>query len=126
MAEDSVRIVRRMYETWNEHGPAAIQSMLAGDVELHDAAELPDAEVWRGREAVVSRLDAVATALGGGSVDFQGFRASGEDVIVAMCWLLDREPEEVQLGQVFHRVRVSDGLITRVRVFLTEADAQRA
>jgi ketosteroid isomerase-like protein len=43
-----------------------------------------------------------------------------------MCWRLDRETEDVQLGQVFHVVRVRDGMIARIRVFLTEAEALRA
>jgi hypothetical protein len=122
MGDDSVGIVRLAYETWNEHGPESIRPLLAQDVELHDAPELPDAEVWQGREAVVSRLKAVATAMGGGSVEFQDFREIGE-VLVAMCWQLDRESEDVQLGQVFHVVRVTDGLIARIRVFLSESEA---
>jgi hypothetical protein len=44
-------------------------------------------------------------------------------VLVAMCWQLDRESEDVELGQVFHLVRVGGGMISRIRVFLTEADA---
>jgi ketosteroid isomerase-like protein len=126
MGEDSVGIVRLAYETWNERGPGAIRAMLAQDAELHDAPELPDAQVWRGPEAVVARLEAVAAAMGGGSVEFQGFRAAGGDVVVGMCWRLDRETEDVQLGQVFHVVRVRDGMIARIRVFLTEAEALRA
>ena len=126
MGEDSVGLVRLAYETWNEQGPGAIRAMLAEDVELHDAPELPDAQVWRGPEAVVSRLEAVAAAMGGGSVEFQAFRASGEDVLVGMCWRLPRETEDVALGQVFHLVRAGGGRISRIRVFLTEAEALRA
>jgi ketosteroid isomerase-like protein len=126
MGDDRVAVVRSTYETWNEHGPAAIGPMLADHVELHDAPELPDAEVWRGSEAVMARLRAVAEAVGGGSVDLESVRECGREVLVAMHWQLERETGEVDLGQVFHLVRVEDGLITRIRVFLTELDALSA
>lgn len=126
MGDDSVAVVRLIYEAWNEHGPAAIGDMLTDDVELHDAPELPDAEVWRGREAVVGRLQAVTDAVGGGSVEFQSVREHGGDVLVAMHWQLERETGDVDLGQVFHLVAVEDGVITRIRVFLTESQALSA
>jgi ketosteroid isomerase-like protein len=123
MVEDSVRLVRLAYETWNERGPAAIAPMLAKDVELHDAPQLPDAQVWRGREPVVGRLRAVAEAVGGGSVEFQDIRSTGQEVLVVMLWQFDRPSDDVQLGQVFHLVQVRAGKIVRIRVFLTEAEA---
>jgi ketosteroid isomerase-like protein len=124
MSEDTVGLVRRAYEAWNEYGPEAMDSMLAEDVELHDAPQLPDAEVWRGREAVLARLKAVAEAMGGGTVGFEDIRASGEDVLVAMLWHLDRAAAEVELGEVFHLVHVEEGRIDRIRVFLTESEAR--
>ena len=126
MSEESVGLVRHAYETWNQQGPAAIGEMLADDIELHDAPELPDAGVWRGRGAVVARLGAVAEAVGGGTVDFEGVRQCGAGVLVAMHWQLERESGEVDLGQVFHVVTVEHGAITRIRVFLTESEALSA
>jgi ketosteroid isomerase-like protein len=127
MGDDNVGFVRRAYETWNLEGPAAIESLLSADVELHDAPELPDAEVWRGKEAVVARLEAVAATVGSGSGEIQSARKADEDVLVTMLWQLERETGGVDdLGQVFHLVHVTNGRISRIRVFLTEAEALRA
>jgi ketosteroid isomerase-like protein len=126
MSEDSVGLVRRAYDTWNERGPGAITAMLAPDVELHDAPQLPDAQVWRGRHLAVDRLQTVADAVGGGYVKFQAFTPQGGAVLVDMCWELGDEAEHAQLGRVFHLVDVAGGSITRIRVFLTEAEARGA
>jgi hypothetical protein len=126
MSEESVALVRRAYETWNEHGPAAIEAMLAEDVELHDAPELPDADVWRGRAAVIGRLEAVAAAVGSGSGRLVSFRVEHGEIVVTMLWQLDAEADDVELGQVFHVVRVAGAAISRIRVFLTESEALRA
>ncbi len=82
MNDESVGLVRQIYEIWNEQGPAAIRPMLSADVELHDAPEIPDAQEWRGRDAVIARLEAVTAAIGGGSVRFEGLLAPG----VMRCW----------------------------------------
>ena len=126
MSEESVGLVRRAYEAWNEHGPEEIASLLADDVELYDAPQLPDAETWCGRPAVLERLRAVAAAMGGGTVEFEDIRASGEEVLVAMLWHLDRGAADVELGQVFHLVHVEEERIDRIRVFLTESEARSA
>jgi SnoaL-like domain len=123
MSEDSVGLVRSAYEIWNERGPAAITSMLAPDVELHDAPQIPDAQVWRGRHLAVDRLQAVADAVGGGRVKFLGFTPRDDAVLVDMCWELGDEAQHAQLGRVFHLVEVEGDSITRIRVFLTEAEA---
>jgi ketosteroid isomerase-like protein len=122
MSGDDLALVRQAYETWNREGPAAIASMLAADVEVHDAPELPDAQVWKGREAAIGRLQAVADAVGGGYVEFEGFERRGDAVLVTMRWELGTETRAAELGTVFHLVDAAGGEITRIRVFLTAAD----
>jgi hypothetical protein len=85
MSDESVGLVRQIYEAWNEQGPAAIRPMMAADVELHDAPEILDAQEWRGRDAVVARLEAVTAAIGGGSMRFEGFSRQGDAVLVKPC-----------------------------------------
>lgn len=122
MSGDCVGLVRRAYETWNREGPAAIASLLAEDAEVHDAPELPDAQVWQGREAVIGRLQAVADAVGGGYVEFEGFEPRGDAVLVTMLWELGSEGRHAELGRVFHLVDTAGSAITRIRVFLAAAD----
>ena len=122
MTSDDIALIRQAYETWNREGPAAIASMLAADVEVHDAPELPDAQVWKGRDAAIGRLQAVADAVGGGFVEFEGFEPRGDAVLVTMRWELGSEARPAELGTVFHLVDAAGGEITRIRVFLTKAD----
>jgi hypothetical protein len=122
MNSDRVALVRQAYETWNREGPAAIAPMLAADAEVHDAPELPDAQVWKGRDDVIGRLQAVADAVGGGFVEFEGFDPRGDAVLVTMRWELGSEARPAELGTVFHLVEAAAGEITRIRVFLTKAD----
>jgi ketosteroid isomerase-like protein len=126
VSEKTTALVRHAYESWNEQGAAAIGPLMAPDIELHDAPQLPDAQVWHGREAVLRRLASVAETVGGGAVEFEQFRDAGDETVVGMCWQLQSETPDVRLGQVFHVVSVRDGLISRIRVFLTEAEARGA
>ena len=122
MPPDDLALVRQAYETWNREGPAAIAPMLADGVEVHDAPELPDAQVWKGRDAVIGRLQAVADAVGGGYVEFEGFEPRAGGVLVTMLWELGTGARPAELGKVFHLVDAAGGEITRIRVFLAAAD----
>jgi ketosteroid isomerase-like protein len=123
MQRENVELVRGVYESWNSDGLNALEPWLADGVELRDPPEMPDSAGWRGREAVVGRLEEVATTMGGGHVDFQGFRARGDAVLVSMVWQIDDTAGGAAFGEVFHLVRVADGKITSLRVFLDESAA---
>jgi ketosteroid isomerase-like protein len=123
MAENDAKLVRRAYEAWNSEGVDALAPWLADDVELEDAPELPDAAAWRGRAAVLGRLRDVAEAVGGGSADLREFRDLGEEVLVSLVWQTGDQADSPAFGDVFHLVRVTDGRIARVRVFLRESAA---
>jgi len=122
MTSDDIALIRQAYETWNREGPAAIAPMLAADAEVHDAPELPDAQVWKGRDDVIGRLQAVADAVGGGHVEFEGFEPRAGGVLVTMLWELGTGARPTELGKVFHLVDAPGGEITRIRVFLRAAD----
>ena len=123
MGTDRVELVRAAYEGWNAEGLGALAPVLSEASELHDAPEMPDASVSRGREAVLARLDEVAQAVGGGSVEFLSIRPAGDAVLVAMRWIVPREGRATELGSVVHLVEVRDGAIASIRVFLDERQA---
>ena len=126
-AESLQQLARRAYEAWNTNGPGALMPFVTDDVELEDAPELPDAQTWRGRDAVLKRLEEVADAVGGHSGDLESFDVRGDVVLVTMTWRRDTDPQgEASLGPVYHVVRVESGKIARITVFLDEAAARRA
>jgi ketosteroid isomerase-like protein len=123
---ENAGFVRRAYEAWDTLGLREIEPLLAKNVELQDAPELPDSGTWRGRPAVVARLEEVRDAIGGGSVTIEEVRANGAEVLVQMDWELHPEAGGTSVGTVYHVVRVSGREIDRLRVFIDESQAHAA
>jgi hypothetical protein len=119
------RLVRAAYEAWNAGGPSTLVQWSSEALELHDAPELPDAQTWRGRDTVLGRLEDVAATTGGRWADIDDVRAIGDEVLVTLTWRMD-ESSSAALADVYHVVRVDGGAMTRIRVFLDEAQAIRA
>ena len=59
MTAENVEIVRRAFEAFNAGDPAAAVELLDPDVEWRLPPNFPDAQVWRGRDAVVEGLATV-------------------------------------------------------------------
>jgi ketosteroid isomerase-like protein len=125
LARTRVQLVEEAYRAWNAGGPRAFVEFTTDDVAVHDAPELPDAQEWIGRKAVVARLEDVVAATGGRWADIEAVRPVADEVLVSLTWRLDREGPAV-LASVYHVVRVEADRIARVRVFLDEEAALRA
>jgi hypothetical protein len=65
-ARGASQLVVEAYRTWNASGPCAFVEFTTEKVALHDAPDLPDAQEWVGRDAVVARLEDVVASTGGG------------------------------------------------------------
>ena len=113
------------YRAWNADGPRAFVGFATDDVEVHDAPELPDAQTWTGRDAVVRRLEDVVAATGGTWADIDDVRAVGDEVLVSLTWRMERG-SSAKLAAVYHLVGLEGDRIARVRVFLEEAAALQA
>jgi hypothetical protein len=118
-------LVEKAYRAWNADGPRAFVEFATDDVEVHDAPELPDAQVWTGRDAVVGRLEEVVATTGGTWADIDDVRAVGDEVLVSLTWRMERGGSAT-LAAVYHLVGVEGDRIARVRVFLEEAAALQA
>jgi hypothetical protein len=118
-------LVEEAYRTWNASGPRAFVRFTTETVELHDAPELPDAQVWGGHDALVARLEDLVAATGGRWADIDEIRPIGDGVLVSLTWRLERG-SPTALASVYHIVRVEGGRIARIRVFLDEGLATRA
>jgi ketosteroid isomerase-like protein len=122
---DPTRLVDEAYRAWNAGGAHAFAEFTTEDVELHDAPELPDAQAWRGRTAVVSRLEDLVAATDGHWADVDEIRPIGDDVLVSLTWRFEQSGAAT-LASVYHVVKVQGDRIARVRVFLDEGQANRA
>lgn len=115
---DLTELVERAYSTWNERGPRAFVEYTTEDFELHDPPNLPDPDVWVGRDAAVARFEEVVAATGGRWADVDEIRPLGDEVLVTLTWRIERGG--AALACVYHRVRVEGERIARVRVFLDQ------
>jgi ketosteroid isomerase-like protein len=122
---EPTQFVEEAYRAWNAGGPRAFVEFTTEDVEVHDVPELPDAQTWIGREAVVDRLEDVVATTGGTWADIDDVRAVGDEVLVSLTWRMERD-SKATLAAVYHVVAVDRGRIARVRVFLEEAAALQA
>jgi hypothetical protein len=119
------QLVEEAYRAWNARGPRAFVEFATETVEVHDAPEVPDAQVWVGREAIVARLEDIVASTGGRWADIEAVQPVGDEVLVSLTLRLDRE-SPTTLGSVYHVVRLDGDRIGRVRVFLDEGAAMRA
>jgi len=121
---EASQLVEEAYRAWNEGGPRAFVEFATEDVELHDVPELPDAQEWVGRDAVVARLEDVVASTGGRWAEVEDIQPIADEVLVSLTWRLDRA--SATLASVYHVVRIENGRIAQVRVFLEEGAATRA
>ena len=106
-------------------GPRAFVEFATQDVEVHDPPELPDAQTWRGREAVVGRLEDVVATTGGTWADIDDVRAVGDEVLVSLTWRMERAARRRSRPSITSS-GVEGDRIARVRVFLEEDAAVQA
>ena len=119
------RLVDEAYRVWNAGGPRAFVEYTTEDVELHDPPELPDSQTWVGRDALVARLEDVVATTGGKWADIEDVRPLADEVLVSLTWRLDQASPTI-LSSIYHVVRVRDGRIACIRVFLDEGEASAA
>jgi ketosteroid isomerase-like protein len=119
-------LVRRTYERWNDEGPRVLESLGTESIELHDPPQMPDSRIYRGKAGVLARLEEVAEAVGGRYAYIDEVQAVGDQVLVALTWRVDASRGSPILGEVIHLVRLEDGKIARMRVFLSREEALAA
>jgi ketosteroid isomerase-like protein len=126
MASGDEELVRRAYEAWNDEGPGVLESFETDSIELVDPPQMPDSRSYHGHAEVLARLEEVAGAVGGRYAHIDEVTPAGDEVLVALTWRMDAAPDSAILGEVFHVVRVDDGKIACIRVFLTRDEAVAA
>lgn len=117
--------VRRAYEAWNTGGPASAAAWASPSVELEDPPGW-GAAVWRGRDAVLDRLEEVTASLGGRWASIEDARTVGNEVLVSMALRSGGANDATPVGHFHQLVRVDGDEITRIRAFLDEESAMAA
>jgi ketosteroid isomerase-like protein len=127
MSQDNVEMVRRYYATWNRAGLHGAKRLWTEDFEWHDAPEMPDSGVFRGVNAVLAHFDDLGDVMGRMRVEVLGLEAAGNDVIAALRVHIDGVTSGLPFdGPIFEVVSLEAGKVSRIRLFLSEADAYAA
>jgi uncharacterized protein len=127
MSEENVEIVRRYYAAWNSGGLDAARAFWSDDFEWHDAPGMPDSGVYRGAEAAAAHFRDLNEVLGTMEVHLDRVLPAGDEVFVLLHVHLDAPRGDLALdGPIFETVRLEDGKISRIRLFLDERTALEA
>jgi ketosteroid isomerase-like protein len=127
VSEENVDIVRRYYAAWNAGGLDAARAFWSQDFEWHDAPGMPDSGVDRGDEAAAAHFRDLNEVLGTMEVQLDRVLPAGDEVFVLLHVHLDAPRGELALeGPIFETVRIEEGKISRIRLFLDERAALEA
>ena len=127
MSEENVEVVRRYYAAWNAGGLDAARAFWSDDFEWHDAPGMPDSGVYRGAEAAAAHFRDLNEVLGMMVVHLDRVLPAGDEVFVLLHVHLDAPRGDLALdGPIFETVRLKDGKISRIRLFLDEHAAREA
>ena len=127
MSKQNVEVVRRYYAAWNAGGLDAARVFWSDDFEWHDAPGMPDSGVYRGAEAAAAHFRDLNEVLGTMKVHLDRALPAGDEVFVLLHVHLDAPRGDLALdGPIFEAVRLKDGKISRIRLFLHEQAALEA
>jgi uncharacterized protein len=127
VSDENVEIVRRYYAAWNAGGLDAARAFWSDDFEWHDAPEMPDGGVYRGAEVAAAHFRDLGEVLGTMEVHVDRLLPAGDEVFVLLQVHLDAPRGGLPMdGAIFETVRIEDGKVSRIRLFLDEQEALEA
>jgi ketosteroid isomerase-like protein len=127
MSQENVEVVRRYYAAWNAGGVDAARRFWSDDFEWQDAPEMPDSGTYRGVEAAAAHFRDLNEVLGTMEVHVDRLLPAGDEVFVLLHVHLDAPRGGLPLdGPIFESVRIEEGKISRIRLFLDEQEALEA
>ena len=122
VADPDAHLVARAFDAMNEAGAESAAAWMSHWVQLEDPPAWPGADVWRGRAAVIARLDEVIAELGAAYVEVEDARSVAEGVLARLkLRTRDRKPR-----QFYTAIEIDGNQIVRIRVYLDEQAARVA
>ena len=123
MAEESVDVVRGVYEAFGRGDVAAVLGAMADDVEWYEAEGMPYGGVYRGGQAVVENVfGPIMRDVSNFAVSPEQIIGSGDTVAVVVRYTGTGQATGKQLDlPVVHVWDVRDGKIARFRQFIDTA-----
>jgi ketosteroid isomerase-like protein len=127
MSPQNVEIVRAYFSAWNAGGLDAARGFWSDDFEWQDAAEMPDAASYKGAEAAAAHFRDLSEVLGTMKVEVDRLLPVDDEVFVSLRVHLDAQRGGLPIeGMIHETVRIEEGKIVRIRLFLDEHEALAA
>jgi len=111
---------------WNVAGAGGAAPWLASDVVLDDPPGWPRAARWRGRNAVIERIDEVTAELRGRWAEVVRTSTAGDEVFVQLRLRTSEARGGVPVATFFALVTVRNGEMSRLRMFVDQAAVAQA
>jgi ketosteroid isomerase-like protein len=129
VSETDADMLRRAFAMWNESGPEALLDRFwAEDAVYREMPGWPDAGVFRGRAAVLKRMQSLVDLIGHVEVRLDDLIDAGGGRFVALVSMVgenvENEAPYTQSFGVVHQVR--DGLVVEADYYLDPAEALQA
>jgi len=130
VTDREVAIVREGYERWNDGDVAGLAALcFSDDIEYQNSPEWPGQRVYRGSDAVARFLrEEVAEIIELSEVEIERMQVIGQEILIELMARIRLHDGQSDIGKIriFHLARVEGGLVSRVRVYLNEAQALEA
>jgi uncharacterized protein len=127
MSQENVEAFRRGYEAFARGDLDAALELMHPKIEAHDPPEVPDATIYRGREAVRRDWEQTSDMFEDFSIDVEEIFDRGDEVVVFLRFRgRGRESDAEVEAPMAHVWTIRDGKAVRLRQFLNRAEALEA
>jgi uncharacterized protein len=127
MSEENVDLARRGYEAFARGDLDAVLEFMHPKIEAHDPPEVPDAAIYRGRDAVRRDWEQTADVFEDFSVDVEKTFDRGDEVVLFLRFRGRGRDSHAELqAPMAHVWTIRNGKAVRLRQFLNRAEALEA
>src|SRR5687768_9826633 len=127
MSRENVDLARRGYEAFARGDLDAALELMHPEIEAHDPPEVPDATIYRGREAVRRDWEQTSDMFEDISIDVEEIFDRGDEVVVLLRFRGRGRGSDAELEASMAHVWIfRDGKAIRLRQFLDREQALEA
>jgi uncharacterized protein len=127
MSQGNIDLTRRGYEAFARGDLDAVLEFMHPEIEAHDPPEVPDAAIYRGRDAVRRDWEETAGLFEDFSIDVEKSIDRDDEVVVFLRFRGRGRDSGAELeAPMAHVWTLHDGKAVRLRQFLDRAEALEA